>query len=231
METPDLAAVAPPLDLEASRPARVWLRWVELLVMFVVIPSVLAVFIRPGLTFPAIWLLGGVSLAALMLDKSFDRTQLWNARAVRSQIIPILKYFIPCSILLTLALWAYEPERLFGLLKDKPAVWVAIMVGYPVLSVVPQEIGFRAFFSHRYRRLFRSEDAYVIVNALAFSYAHIIMHNAFALAMCFIGGLLMAVTYERSRSTLAVSIEHAMYGCLLFTIGWGYYFFGGAVRP
>jgi membrane protease YdiL (CAAX protease family) len=41
------------------------------------------------------------------------------------------------------------------------------------------------------------------------------------LAFTFIGGILFAYTYQKTKSTLLVSIEHAIYGCWLFTVGMG----------
>lgn len=37
-------------------------------------------------------------------------------------------------------------------------------------------------------------------------------------------GVLFAWTYERTRSTLAVSVEHALFGCWMFTVGLGSFF-------
>ena len=45
------------------------------------------------------------------------------------------------------------------------------------------------------------------------------------------GGLFFADTYAKTRSLAAVYFEHALYGCYLFTIGLGFYFYhGNAVR-
>ena len=70
----------------------------------------------------------------------------------------------------------------------------------------------------------------VWASAIAFGYAHIILENIFAMILSTIGGLFFARTYARHHSLAMVSIEHAAYGCLLFTIGLGYYFYGGAVQ-
>jgi hypothetical protein len=39
--------------------------------------------------------------------------------------------------------------------------------------------------------------------------------------LTFIGGILFAFTFKKTKSTLLVSIEHAIYGCWLFTVGMG----------
>jgi membrane protease YdiL (CAAX protease family) len=118
-----------------------------------------------------------------------------------------------------------ESENILAILRHKPALWALIMIVYPVLSVVPQEIVFRTFFFHRYRSLFAHERVSVVTNAALFAFAHIIFRNWVAVIVSFVAGLVWAMTYLGSRSLLAVSIEHALYGNFVFTLGIGYYFY------
>ena len=48
-----------------------------------------------------------------------------------------------------------------------------------------------------------------------------------AVAISLAGGLLFAYRFTRTRSYLAVVLEHALYGDLIFTIGLGRFFFTG----
>jgi len=100
------------------------------------------------------------------------------------------------------------------------------MVAYPVLSVYP--IIFRTFIFHRYTALLRTPRARVIGSAATFAFAHIVLHNAFAIAATAVVGVALATVYERDRSTLGVAIEHALWGCLTFTLGLGAFFYAGA---
>ena len=75
----------------------------------------------------------------------------------------------------------------------------------------------------RYRPLFRDARVLVVVNAIAFSWAHTLIDNPLAYLFTFIGGMLFSVTYLRSRSLFAVAIAHALYGFWLFTVGLGMY--------
>ncbi len=93
---------------------------------------------------------------------------------------------------------------------------------YPLLSVYPQNVVYRAFVFHRYRGLFADEAVVIWASAAAFAWAHVIFHNPMALLLTFAGGLIFAQTYRRHRSLLLVSIEHALYGLLVFTIGLGH---------
>lgn len=48
------------------------------------------------------------------------------------------------------------------------------------------------------------------------------------MVLSLIGGWLFTRRYQRSRSLLAVAIEHALYRQLVFTIGLGEFFYHGA---
>jgi len=64
-----------------------------------------------------------------------------------------------------------------------------------------------------------------VTNAVLFAFAHILFRNWVAVIGSFVAGLLWATTYLKSRSLLVVSIEHALYGNFVFTLGIGYYFY------
>lgn len=217
------AAAAP------NRPASRVARWAECVALFVVAPTLLAVFMRPGLVFPAIWTLGLLCLIVLVFDPTFARAQLWNARGAAGGLRVVLARFAVCAPLLTALLWLIEPDRLLDLPRRNATLWAVVMVGYPVLSVYAQEVAFRAYFFHRYEPMFARRGALVAASAAAFGYAHVIMHNWWAVGFSAVGGVFFGMTYARSRSLLASCIEHALYGCFLFTIGWGWYFYGGSV--
>ena len=55
------------------------------------------------------------------------------------------------------------------------------------------------------------------------------MTSLAALLLTLPGGVLFAWTYDRTRSTLAVTLEHALFGWWAFFIGLGYFVFAGAI--
>jgi membrane protease YdiL (CAAX protease family) len=112
--------------------------------------------------------------------------------------------------------------------RQAPALWIAVMFIYPLLSVWPQEMVYRAFIYNRYAPLFGQKWGYVAVSALAFGYVHMIFLNGIAIAMTAFGGFLFARDYARHKSLLLVCLEHALYGCLVFTVGLGRFFYSGA---
>jgi membrane protease YdiL (CAAX protease family) len=212
-----------------ERPARAHGRLAEAIVLFGVAPAMLAYFMEGWMVFPAIWLLAAICLVMLLFDRTFQKRQLWTLGGAKRGVGVIATCFAIGAPLLGLGLLLYEPDRLFGLPRERPRLWAIIMVGYPILSVYPQELAFRAFFFHRYAAVFRRKWVMVTASALAFGYAHVIMHNWVAVAFTSVGGMLFAYTYWRTRSMLACCVEHALYGCFVFTVGWGWYFYGGSI--
>lgn len=123
---------------------------------------------------------------------------------------------------LTIAyMWITAKSDLFHVLFQKPKLWVIILFAYAMFSVYPQELIYRTLYFQRYKSLFKSKSLFVFINATVFSLAHIFYRNPLVLLMTFLGGILFALTYDKTKSTLLVSIEHAIYGCWLFTVGMG----------
>lgn len=125
------------------------------------------------------------------------------------------------AILTIIYMWFVDRENLFVVILNKPLLWLAILFLYSFFSVYPQELIYRTFYFQRYSTLFRSEILFIILNATVFSLAHIFFRNALVMILTFIGGILFALTFKKTKSTLLVSIEHAIYGCWLFTVGMG----------
>lgn len=120
-----------------------------------------------------------------------------------------------------LFVWFRMPESLFCVPRTDLRLYLMILGIYTVGSVLPQEFLYRQFFFKRYEELFPKEAGLIIVNAALFMIAHLFFHNGLVLLLTFIGGGLFALTYARIRSFSLVSLEHALYGNWLFTVGMG----------
>jgi membrane protease YdiL (CAAX protease family) len=175
---------------------------------------------------PILWTAGLISFYFWRRSRG-ARGDLWGLKSVHwGELSHLLMRFVLVTAFVVTLTLIYYPEALWSLLKRDLRLWLLIMVLYPVLSVLPQELIYRGFLFERYgARL--SGVIWILFSATAFALAHLFLRNLLAPAMCFAGGLLLARTYQRTQSLSLVVLEHALYGDLVFTIGLGQYFYHG----
>ena len=201
----------------------------EFLVLFVALP--LAYRFSP-VRFPALpllWLASGYACWQLTHDPRFDRSRLWGASQLAPHLAPILLIFACVAAILWLGVRLLAPELEWSFVRAHPAFWLVVMVAYPVLSVYPQGMLYRAFFFERYGALFAGKSEMIIASAAVFAFMHIVFRNWLAVALTFAGGLLFAYRYVQTNSLATSCFEHALYGCCLFTLGLGQYFYHGTI--
>jgi len=203
----------------------------EYLLLFAALPAGIALWKPHGWIYFLLWLLAALSCWTLSKYYGWNFRADWNAAGLtRAALKTILLRFIPCAAALFIFTWLTIPDHLFSLPRQRPTVWVMVMLLYPPLSAVPQEIIFRSFIFRRFGRAL-SPRQLMVASALAFGWAHIILMNWVAVVFSGLGGLLFAHTYYKTKSLAAVCFEHALYGLYIFTIGLGFYFYHGqAVR-
>ena len=117
----------------------------EFLLLFVVFPvgfRFLSLRLSP---IPFLWVAAGYCLWVLRRAPEFDRTRLWNAAALRRALPGMLLLFLVVALGMTLVVWRLFPRQLFSLVRGHSWFWVVVMVLYPVVSVYPQGIIYRAF--------------------------------------------------------------------------------------
>ena len=200
----------------------------EFSTIFVVLPLLIYYRLIPNWPIPFLLL---ASLGAFLYVRhaaGFDATQLSSWGHISSRLLPLFFRDAILLVLLGIAVWFFAPQLLFSLLKRAPLLWAAIMVLYPVVSVYPQELLYRAFFFHRYQPLFGSGWVMLAASALAFGFVHIIFGNWLSVVLCVFGGFLFASTYHSSGSLLLTCIDHAIFGDFIFTIGLGQFFYHGS---
>jgi hypothetical protein len=218
--------------------ARRGARLAELLAVFAGVPLALALLPRlaPAVLgphppiLPTLILLAVSLVVALARDPEFDaRRDLlfrWPSGALR----PVLWRFVWLGgALAALVAWV-QPETLLRFPRERPGLFALVVVGYPLLSVVPQELAFRLWFRHRYACLVGGGVGFVAASAVAFGFAHIVFWSWQAVALTTLGGALFAATFRRTGSLGLASVEHALYGILVFTLGLGEHFYGGTVQ-
>lgn len=201
----------------------------EFLFLFAGLPLALALFARGRPVLPALWIATAVVGVCLARDRSFDRGVFRGGRCGPADRRRIMVRWLVSIAVLTGALLLVSPSALLHLPRERLALWGFLMVFYPALSVVPQAIVYRAFLLHRYAPLFPRPGVQLAAAALAFSAAHIVFLNPWAVAFTLIGGWFFTDTYLRTRSLWASALEHALYGCFLITIGWGRFFYAGSL--
>jgi membrane protease YdiL (CAAX protease family) len=135
----------------------------------------------------------------------------------KTLLISLITVFVSSFIFM----YFLHPEDLFIVVKKKPMMWIAILFFYAIFSVYPQELVYRSFFFKRYEGLFKNTNYLLLANIIVFPLAHLMFENWMVLLVTLIGGILFALTFKKSKSVLLTSIEHAIYGNWLFTIGMG----------
>lgn len=207
--------------------SRPFLLALEFLLLYAVLP--LLIYLRRLPNFPILYLLLAALYSFILLraDPGFPKTKFVCWGKYRPFLTRILVRDAICLIFLAVSVRLFAPELLFSLIKRAPWLWVLIFFLYPLLSVYPQELFYRAFFFHRYRELFGSGWGLIVASALAFGYVHIIFGNWLAVGLCVIGGLFFSVTYQTSGSLLLACLDHAIFGNFLFTMGLGRFFYHG----
>ena len=214
-------------EVLAGAPGR-W-RWAEMVVLFGVAPAGLAA-VSARAVIPLLVIGGVLVLAILLWDRTFDRRFLVRLEgSLPREVGRVGAIWLAAVVLLTPAVALAAPDEFLQMPRERPRLWVAIMLLYPLLSVYPQEVIFRAFFFHRYGPILGDSARLIAVNALAFGLAHAMFRNGIAVGMTTVGGALFAWTYWRTRSIPLVCLEHALYGCFVFTVGLGEYFYTGAI--
>jgi uncharacterized protein len=203
--------------------------WVEFLLLFVGMPLGYRFSPRPIPALPVLWVAALYCWWQLRRDPTFSRVLLWNPEPAVRQLPSILICFVVVAGLVWIGVRMIAPEILFSFVRTRPVFWALVMVLYPVLSVYSQGIIYRSFLMHRYTPIFSSGVEMIIVSAAAFAFMHIIFRNPLAVALTFAGGILFAWRYSATGSLFTSSLEHAFYGCWLFTVGLGQYFYHGRI--
>jgi uncharacterized protein len=204
------------------------LRAVEFVVLFFGVTGVYVATDVPGGPIPVLLVAGAAAGLYLRRADGFERRTFVRPEALRPAMPSVTWLWLAVSVLGTVVVAFVDRAHLFDLPRQRPWLWLAILVFYPLASVYPQELLFRAFLLHRYAPVFRTERMAAAASAVAFSFAHLLFGNLLAVLLTLAGGWLFARRYQRTRSLLAVSVEHALYGATIFTIGLGRFFYHAA---
>lgn len=180
------------------------------------VPKLLALVLVASYCLVRLWYDGTVNFVVLNFD--FKEEQRWQRMAVRTLLVGVF--------ILLLVVWI-QPEQLFSMPAERTMVWVNVLFFYPIVSVLPQEIIYRTYFFNLVEDLIPTNKLLVFASAFAFAFLHIIYDNWWAVGLSFLAGMLFSITYLRTNSLFWVTVEHTLFGWLVFTLGFGNYFYEG----
>lgn len=218
-----------PVERQAqNRPCRKL--WVECALWYLVLPLLLWRFGRGMPVLPVLWAAAAAALGLLAWQSRRERPVrlAWGCRGFRRFRSRFVWRAAGVTAGLTGLLWLWQPAWLFAFPLQHTRLWLLVIAFYPLFSVLPQGIVYRALFYERYAFLWQRAWTARLAAAAAFSLAHLVFHNGWALLLTFVGGWLFAGVYARTRSVTLSCLEHALYGNLVFTIGWGPLFYHGS---
>lgn len=202
----------------------------EFVLLFVVGPAILWGISASGSAIPVLPLLvvTGLFVAVFLWRSAPERLRHnllrpWSARETRRVAFQLV---LGAAGITAIVLYR-DPQRFLDFPLKHTGAWLGFLALYPLLSVIPQELFFRAYFFHRYASLLRNPAARVIVSAVVFGCAHAFYGNGLTVALATIGGLCFAWTFARTGSLALVVLEHSAYGVLLFSLGLGRLFYSG----
>jgi len=181
---------------------------IELFIVFVLVPVSFA------LTYPVwikmiIGILGFLYIIYVLLKVEKNKFKMapnlnWKAFWKR-----ILLHLLIIIVVTTVYVYITDKTQLFNVMLYNSKLWVFILFFYSLFSVYPQELIYRTFFFQRYQELLKSDWLFILINAALFSLAHIFFKNALVMVLTFLGGILFALTFKKTKS------------CWLFTVGMG----------
>ena len=195
--------------------------WLEFISLFILVPLLifcfrdqLAPFAVPIILLVAIYSFVVLSRAGV-IKKQIQKMRSHSLKDYQ----PMLIFFGATSILILLLGFILGYFSIAEPLKQNCLYLILLILLYPLLSVIPQELVFRTFFFHRYRKLFNSLSGCATASGLCFGYAHIIYGNWTAVVLATIGGMLFSYRYMKTKATNIVVLEHSLWGIFIFIIG------------
>ena len=200
----------------------------EFLTLFVAAPLMMAAAMPPGWMWPALGTLSAAGFVLLALTPGFRLRRLFD-RALYVDWRALALFVAVAATVSVVLVLSLRPEMTLWLPRNQPLLWLLILLAYPFVSVLPQEIVYRSLFFTRYGGLFPDRRTAILANAACFSLAHLFYLNWVAVGLAAVGGLVFAWAYASRGSFGFACLMHALAGQIIFTSGLGVYFYHGAI--
>ena len=203
--------------------------WAELLVLFVAAPILMATELPSSFMWYALAAIAVVGILLLSVTAGFRWRDLVARSAFRIDWTVFAIYVVVAGLICYgLTVWLV-PGRLFSFPLGNTKMWLIVMIAYPFVSAVPQEIVFRVLFFERYGALFPNTAVAIAVNAGLFGLAHLFYLNWPAVVLTTCAGAIFAWAYAGRQSFGYAWLLHAVSGQIVFTVGLGVFFYHGAI--
>lgn len=205
--------------------------WLEFLLFYGLGPILAAVFMPPTLVFPMLMSL--MILGFLLLGQTPGFTwQILRHGWGRIDWRIVVGFGAVTALVSALIMTRQDPDRIFGLMRQKPLFFLVLIPGYSLLSALPQETVFRVLFFQRYAAILPGGRMALVLNGAVFSLAHLMYWSLLVCLLTFFAGCGFAWAYQSKRSFALATACHALAGLTLFAFGMGHYFYSGNVsRP
>lgn len=194
----------------------------EFILFYVFVPFIAVRFLSGWFKIIPLLVIALIFLWLLLKDPAFDKCILTRFDAY------FFKKSLPRMLIISVLLVWFTYWIFPYLFMEFPIehfwAYVITLFLYPVASVLPQEIIYRVYFFHRYKKLVPEKYLLMLSNAIIFGLTHFIYGNWVAPIATFLVSWILIFNYFGSQSLLNVSLEHYFYGLVMFTIGFGFFF-------
>ena len=202
----------------------------EFIILCLCVPGYIIITKSAPFLFSFLWATTLYGFFVLRVVENETLRHIWGWAGMNwRNLKPILIRWAIVSVAMVVFIYFYNPSRFLYLPRERPEILPMLASFYPIFSALPQEFIFCSFFFARYAPFFGHGKWMVLASAVVFAYAHVLYINPVAPTISFLGGLIFAQTYLKSKSLALVTFEHSLYGLSLFFSGLGWYFYSGNV--
>ena len=196
------------------------LKKLEFLFIFLALPLIIFFWDSTIIVFVTLYLVFILSVVILYFDKTFLLVSL--KKKIDWKFVSIFTVSFICLGFIYVLL--IDKNLLFIFPKTNFKLWLFVIIVYPFLSVIPQEIIYRVFFFQRYFPKNNNFNFLIILNMFVFSYGHLVFNNFHAILITAIVSPIFTFAYLK-RSFLTCVVLHSLGGQIIFTLGLGKYFY------
>ena len=197
------------------------LKKLEFLFIFLALPLIIFFWDSTIIVFVTLYLVFILSVVILYFDKTFLLVSL--KKKIDWKFVSIFTVSFICLGFIYVLL--IDKNLLFIFPKTNFKLWLFVIIVYPFLSVIPQEIVYRVFFFQRYfPKNNNNFNFLIILNMFVFSYGHLVFNNFHAILITAIVSPIFTFAYLK-KSFLTCVVLHSLGGQIIFTLGLGKYFY------